>query len=182
MKSVTIIGPQGAGKKTIAGHIIFMLGADLNLIGKLEESSRDRYDQVLPALREMQQSPKFYTPSFMVQLDTAGTEKAQDCTILVVAPHATETWESSVAEEIRNSKAPILCVVTKMDLFDWNQGVFDDTKESVRIALADATHRRVSYVPVSGMSGENILESTSRCTWTSSTLIGAMEEMLKQTM
>ena len=50
----------------------------------------------------------------LINPDTAGTEKAQDCTILVVAPHATETWESSVAEEIRNSKAPILCVVTKM--------------------------------------------------------------------
>lgn len=58
----------------------------------------------------------------------------------------------------------ILCV-NKMDLVDYSQSRFLDVKEELEAYTSDFNAKQILYVPMSALSGENVVEKSKKMPW-----------------
>jgi sulfate adenylyltransferase subunit 1 len=56
--------------------------------------------------------------------------------------------------------------VNKMDLVDWDEAVFDDgSSPRFQRVLVEARHRHVTFIPISALHGDNVVERSTRMPW-----------------
>ncbi|MEN1783707.1 MAG: GTP-binding protein [Bacteroidota bacterium] len=61
----------------------------------------------------------------------------------------------------------VIVAVNKMDLVGYDQGVFEDIKQNFEKLNANSTYpeQRVSYIPVSALKGDNVVQQSSEMDW-----------------
>ena len=74
----------------------------------------------------------------------------------------------------------VIVAVNKMDLVDYSEEVFNDIKRDFEALNAKSTYReqQVSYIPVSALKGDNIVEKTDTMSWyDGDTILGHLENL-----
>ncbi len=77
----------------------------------------------------------------------------------------------------------IIVAVNKMDLVDYSEDVFNAIKKDFEALNAKSTYGEqiVSYIPVSALKGDNIVDKTDAMSWHSgNTILGHLEELEAQ--
>ena len=74
----------------------------------------------------------------------------------------------------------VIVAVNKMDLVGYDQAVFEDIKKNFEKLNANSTYaeQRVSYIPVSALKGDNVVEKSSEMSWyEGETILEHLEEI-----
>ena len=77
----------------------------------------------------------------------------------------------------------IIVAVNKMDLVDYSEEVFNNIKKDFEALNAKSTYGEqiVSYIPVSALKGDNIVDKTDAMSWyNGDTILGHLEELEAQ--
>ncbi|KAJ8653690.1 translation elongation factor Tu [Lichtheimia ornata] len=61
----------------------------------------------------------------------------------------------------------MIIAVNKLDTLDWDQGRFDSIVEKLNLFLVQAGYRKsnLTYIPVSGLTGENLIKKSDLVNW-----------------
>ena len=61
----------------------------------------------------------------------------------------------------------VIVAVNKMDLVDYDEQVFNDIKKSFETLNANSTYdeQNVSYIPISALQGDNVVEKSEKMSW-----------------
>lgn len=190
--NIVIVGHVDHGKSTVIGRLLADTGSLPD--GKLEEvkdrckrnSKPFEYAFLLDALKDEQ--------SQGITIDTArcffGSDKRDY--IILDAPGHIEFLKNMVTGASRaeagllvidanegikeNSKRhghmismlgikQVSVLVNKMDLVDYNQDVFENIKEEFTDFLKDVNITPTSFIPISAMSGDNIISNSEKTPW-----------------
>ncbi|KAK2778958.1 HR1 repeat Rho-binding protein [Colletotrichum kahawae] len=156
-KSLTVLGASAAGKKTLAGRLIYTCGLDIAQLETLQSHGVDTYAGLIAFFEEKGMEASFYAPSarFIVQ----HTEQPDVAIWLIDASQQT-SWDASLmqlksllSETRLQPKEKLLVVANKMDLVDWSSAILNDLEKRVANAALQS-----SLVPISALKGDNILE------------------------
>lgn len=72
----------------------------------------------------------------------------------------------------------IVCAINKMDLLDFDQGKFEAIKSDYAQLAEKLGMSDVSYVPMSALDGDNVVDRSTRCNWyTGQTLMEILESV-----
>ncbi|WBU88161.1 sulfate adenylyltransferase subunit 1 [Cellulophaga omnivescoria] len=77
----------------------------------------------------------------------------------------------------------VIVAVNKMDLVDYSEEVFNNIKKDFEALNAKSTYAEqiVSYIPVSALKGDNIVDKTDAMSWyNGDTILGHLEELEAQ--
>lgn len=77
----------------------------------------------------------------------------------------------------------VIVAVNKMDLVDYSEEVFNNIKKDFEALNAKSTYAEqiVSYIPVSALKGDNIVDKTDAMSWyNGDTILGHLEELETQ--
>ncbi|PKB42012.1 sulfate adenylyltransferase subunit 1 [Cellulophaga sp. RHA19] len=77
----------------------------------------------------------------------------------------------------------VIVAVNKMDLVDYSEEVFNNIKKDFEALNAKSTYEEqiVSYIPVSALKGDNIVDKTDAMSWyNGDTILGHLEELEAQ--
>lgn len=59
----------------------------------------------------------------------------------------------------------IIVAVNKMDLVDWSEAIYDDIREEFQTFARKLTLKDISFIPISALEGDNVVEPSSRMPW-----------------
>ncbi|KAF5569350.1 hypothetical protein FPHYL_2165 [Fusarium phyllophilum] len=90
--SLTVIGEENAGKKTLIGSLIYKCGLGLPQLGELERESVKEFSEIVPFYEKKSYAQSFYAPSGLV---TVQKIQEPDYAIWVVDGSDTLSWNSS---------------------------------------------------------------------------------------
>lgn len=203
---LVVLGHAGAGKSTAIGHFIYMCGGvRMQAIEKYTKEatatgkSSPKYAWVLNVLQAERDKGvttdvvlcQFETPKFcfsvtdvskhrhFVENLSTGSTRA-DVAVLVVTAGLGE-FEAGLVQAREHALLAlgsgikhIVVVVTKMETVSYSQERFIEVKTSLSDALAG--FQNVQYVPISGWTGENMLDRTNLLWWDGPTLLEALDK------
>ncbi|KAF5976027.1 hypothetical protein FCOIX_7280 [Fusarium coicis] len=164
--SLTVIGNENAGKRTLIGSLIYKCGLGLPQLGELEREGIQRFSEIVPFYEKNGYAQSFYAPSGLV---TVQKIQEPDYAIWVVDGSDSPSWNSSAQKlgrlllsgEIQPRKKLIIAV-NKMDSIGWSEQTFKDVAHVFRAANLED---RTSIIPVSALKGDNILPDTKEPSW-----------------
>jgi elongation factor 1 alpha-like protein len=183
---MVVLGHVDAGKSTLMGQILVTSGQiskrDANKMGNLahfldeNESERSRGVTMEIGTKTLRTASHDF-----VLLDAPGHADfvpvmitgaaAADVTVLVVAA-VTGEFEAGwfgggqTKEHIVLARglgvSQVIVAVNKLDVEGWNEGRYNDIQSKVKEFLMqqDFKPKRIRFVPLSGLTGENVLEQT----------------------
>ncbi|KFA60078.1 hypothetical protein S40285_09259 [Stachybotrys chlorohalonatus IBT 40285] len=167
-KTVSVLGDDGAGKKTLIGSLIYKCGLQLPQIEELEREGIRDFAKITTFYEKKGYDRGFYGPSgpFVVQ---ESHSQVSDVVFWILDASDAASWASS-AQKLSMSlssgtlrpKEKLLVLVNKMDLVGWSQHVFEDL---LRIFDAVDLKQDHIFVPISGLRGENILSPPDGHPW-----------------
>ncbi|CZS88148.1 hypothetical protein WAI453_000562 [Rhynchosporium graminicola] len=172
-KTLSILGPAGAGKDTALGFLLFKLGGiDLFTAQRFERDGIKLYSDAVKDLQSRGLQLSFYTPNYHLVV-SSGSSKV-DCVILVIpTDSANVDFEKELVEAAGFSKS-IIVLINKMDTVGWSEEVF---RASVK-SLGPATEG-IFVIPFCALKGDNVLELSSKSLWyKNATLLEALETEL----
>ncbi|KAF2223864.1 hypothetical protein BDZ85DRAFT_262301 [Elsinoe ampelina] len=159
INDLLLVGPSGSGKKTLQGCLVYKLGMDLSLLGKLEKHGAKRYEQIPPFLEAQGVEAGFETKSMVWRITDSSP---CDTTLFVLdatsSPQSSaEFVESSTQLEKVNEHTACLFAVNKMDQVNWSRDMYEaHLRELSRVMKRDVMS---SAVALSALEGYNILEA-----------------------
>merc|ERR1711916_72201 len=72
----------------------------------------------------------------------------------------------------------LLVAVNKMDLRNFEQGVYDEIRKDFSAFTGKLSFKDVTFVPISALKGDNVVERSERTPWyTGQTVLGFLEEV-----
>ncbi|KEY73943.1 hypothetical protein S7711_09997 [Stachybotrys chartarum IBT 7711] len=167
-KTVSVLGDDGAGKKTLIGSLIYKCGLQLPQIEELEREGIRDFAKITTFYEKKGYDRGFYGPSgFFVVQESHG--QVSDVVFWILDASDAASWASS-AQKLSMSlssgtlqpKEKLLVLVNKMDLVGWSQHVFEDL---LRIFDAVDLKQDHIFVPISSLRGENILSPPDEHSW-----------------
>ncbi|KAH7053203.1 P-loop containing nucleoside triphosphate hydrolase protein [Macrophomina phaseolina] len=170
-RTVRVLGPSLAGKKTLMGVLIYMCGLDLKMIEQLQAENIGKYDQIIDHFRRKKISPVFSAKSGPVRF----TDSLQPDGVIYVVD-ATDPHHSALSNELDltvseketlKATGSLILVVNKMDKVNWSKEEYERiTKAAIQqLGTIGVPFTRIQTVPVSAIQGDNILEPSPKCSW-----------------
>jgi peptide chain release factor subunit 3 len=200
--SMVFIGHVDAGKSTICGNLMYMMGVvDVRTIEKYKQEARDkgRDSWWLAYVMDVSDDEKakgktvevgraqFDTPSKKYTIFDAPGHKnyvpnmimgaaCADVGGLVISARKGEyeagfEKDGQTREHAQLAKAlgvqKLIIVVNKMDDCKWSKTRWDEIQTGLKPFLNATGYRDedLLWVPISGLSGDNIKERTDKCNW-----------------
>lgn len=200
---VTLLGHKDHGKSTTIGRLLVDTGsvmedkvrevkASSEALGKtfeyaflLDAFQEERLDGMTIDVIHAQIKGKRYVYDC---IDVPGHEELiknmltgashADAGILIVS--AKEGIEPQTGQHLRLARwlglAHLIVVVNKMDLTGHDEGVFREMASGVVGLFGNGEHNKISFIPISAMTGENVVARSTNMPWyTGPTLFEAME-------
>ncbi len=182
----TLIGRLLYDSKLIFEDQLHSLKQDSSRIGTTKETGEIDYALLLDGLKaEREQGITidvayryFSTPKrkFIIA-DTPGHEEytrnmatgasTADLAVILVDARAgviTQTKRHAFITALLGIKH-IVVAVNKMDLVDYSKDVFDDIKDNFAEFTAELELPEISYIPLSALKGDNVVDKSARMTW-----------------
>ncbi|CZS74217.1 unnamed protein product [Fusarium graminearum] len=167
VKSLSVFGNDGAGKKALIGSFIYKCGLELPQLKQLESEGIGRYEEIVPFFEKNGRPQSFYSPSgtFIIQ-----KSQTPDVAFWVVDASDSSSWGSS-AERLSaalsggmlNPLEKLIIVVSKMDSVNWSEQTFKDV---VGAFSAVNMNNNAYIIPVSAIrEGGNILPTPEAPSW-----------------
>ncbi|KAK9766011.1 hypothetical protein K7432_005217 [Basidiobolus ranarum] len=193
--NLVVIGHVDAGKSTLMGHLLYLLGeVNDRTMKKFERESQKigkssfAYAWVLDATDEERSRgvtmdvaiTKFESPNRkFTLLDAPGhrdfvpnmiSGAAQADVAILVVDASTGEFESGFIADGQTKEHALLVrslgvqqlviAVNKLDNVYWSQARFEEIKEQLVVFLTQAGFRKqnISFIPVSGLTGENMIK------------------------
>ncbi|KAI9898901.1 hypothetical protein N3K66_005362 [Trichothecium roseum] len=166
IKTVSVLGDYGVGKKTLTGSLIHKCGLQLPRMEELEREGIRDFRSITSFYERKGYDQGFDAPSGPIVIQKT---QAPDIVLWVVDASDAAKWLSS-AQELSNllssgtlrPREKLLILPNKMDLVDWSQHTLKDLLDV--FDKVDLNPDQV-FVPISGLQGENILSSPNEHPW-----------------
>ncbi|KAF4448445.1 hypothetical protein F53441_8169 [Fusarium austroafricanum] len=166
-KSLSVLGKDGAGKKTLIGSLIYKCGLELPQLKELESEGISQYEKIVPFFEKNGYAQSFYAPSgtFTVQKN-----QSPDVAFWVVDASDSSSWGSSaeslsatLSSGLLSPREKLIIIVNKMDSVNWSEQTFQD---AVSAFSSVNMVNRAYIIPVSALrEGGNILPTPEAPSW-----------------
>lgn len=165
-KTLSVLGNEGAGKKTLIGSLIYKCGLELPQLEELERAGVRQYTEIVPFYEKMGRAQFFHAPSGPFVVDKSGT---QDVALWVVDGADSASWALSaqnLSKSLSNGalqpRDKLIVAINKMDLVHWSEQVFADAMREFR---GLSLHERTHFIPISGLRSENVVSTPQEPSW-----------------
>ncbi|KAH7253796.1 uncharacterized protein BKA55DRAFT_566277 [Fusarium redolens] len=164
-RSLSVLGDDGAGKKTLLGCLIYMCGLGLSQLQELEQKGI-RYGDIVIFLEKRGHPQSFYAPSGLFRVEDSQTP---DIAIWVVDGSDSLIWAASAKKlaallssgELQ-PREKLIIAVNKIDSVSWSEKTFND---AVQVFSALNLNDRTFIIPVSASKGQNVLPDSKGPSW-----------------
>jgi translation elongation factor EF-1alpha len=202
--NVVIIGHVDHGKSTLIGRLLY--DSDSITEGRVEEIQKladefkkrfefayflDSFDDELKEERTIDTTGVMFKGKNLYSVTDVPGHKEFIKNMLTGASHAdVAVLVVAVDEGIQEQTGrhaflihmlgvkQLLVVVNKMDVVDYQEDIFSDTKDNVANLLSSFGYRGVVFVPSSAMEGDNIYKKSNKMPWyRGPTLIEALDRV-----
>merc|ERR1711881_48735 len=172
---LTLLGPSAVGKSTLAGRMIHQCGGiELGTMELLQTHDVKKYDEVYKMIVSSGLDPDFYIPPRQ-RVRFVRASETPDAAILVVSPSNTALgdvpsgWPENTRKLFQSMK--VIVAVNKLDQCSWSE---DEFKTAVRetqqeLEKHDLAVKDQYFVPISAISGNNMIELSGDSPWFSGT-------------
>ncbi|ERF76715.1 hypothetical protein EPUS_02254 [Endocarpon pusillum Z07020] len=140
-KNAVFAGQPSSEIETILGYLLYAV-CYLPTISHLEKQGRDRYDQIIPILKELQKPTAFNTKRY--QINIVPNTSLRDCTVIVVSINRPVDELKMDDEDWLNG--PSSFVVSELNDVDWDIEKFDEYAVQLHRYIASLSPRMKKLV------------------------------------
>ena len=169
------------------GSLVSRTGLDLSLSEQLEKAHRTRYDQIIPFMREEDLEPSFYTTkqycNFVDDVDMAEVIIFL-LNVKMSKPDATDILKLADTGKAAQRGVKFVVIVDRLQDADWAGQPYEDLVASVEITIKEgcAGAKGIRFVPISSMSGDNLLDLSEKSPWYSQQVAASGHSKLPHTV
>ncbi|KAK7943828.1 uncharacterized protein PG986_012941 [Apiospora aurea] len=129
-KTLTFLGFEGAGKKTLVGQFVWKMGPDMTLVEKLERHNIRRLGEMQPFLEQHgMEMPVDLSPHAYYVIGPSEEPDVVAWVVDATSPDAGERSSRELASSLSNGslrpKEKLLILINKMDKIEWSEQGFN---------------------------------------------------------